>query len=1067
MDPGLTTVAFEENDSKFFNKFIGDLSCNIKVSVKTLFDNYMDEQRCKRAAVHDKMKAKKVNINGNGLVDIDFSKSKGGKGKKNSGIKKKDLIIMNQKKTKTQSLIKEDLLKIDNFTFSVDDIYKNMAFLKTTEGIVHYKFTIFQYLISHYKKINPPIIGLYYQLQDCHTLNVEFNKSLDKITDKLQLGGYDMTQYMLTNLGHMLPPLNFWDHNKKKLDDWQIQILRNAKNSKSSIVLAPTSSGKTFTAIGVSLFKNRVLYIVPTKPVAYQVASQFYKMNIKYVLLTDDNIDSSIGTSSAFCNVKIFIATPEYAEKYLPVIGVKFDYAVFDEIHNLRKEDDGHMYENIIKMIRCDFLALSASIGNIEYIRDKWMEFNPGKRIELVKYSKRFINLQRHIWNGTEIVELHPLACISAEDLDTTHAKYIDFVDKYDLAFTPNDTINLFLKIEKHFESIYVESDSDDDDDDSVQVPVPELNVYNWRPCKFFEKYKLNSKLITLNQAKEYENFLKEKLKVLYEHYPDKTAEMLASFNIGDSAEFNITRKLTKTSVYDIFRNLFTENMGPAIVFNVNTETCYQIFYDLYHEIIKRELEEFPYHYDILEYKQKLYLAYRERSEQFNSKLTEEERFDKMEKFRRREMDAYVKQVSEYYQKLLGKIDENAELDVSVRSIQHDNLEGELVAFLNYPDLGYKDVFKKHRKFCFTKQEPMSGDTIREIRREIKKSTGIQIDYESVLFQMLKRGIGIYNEQVPDIYKWIVQKLVSEKKLYFVISDRTLCLGIDLPFRSSVLMGYGDSYEFTENDFTQMSGRAGRRGLDDKGNIVFCGNIKPLKLMKGKHQCIVSNPHPHSDLMHILEVIGSKRKTPLVDSKTFTKEHIDSLYKNNLNPEKNVPEDQVEMYNSNAMSCRKYSMNMLNIIWNLRYENYNLIEHFIHQMNLLEKKLYMKGSQNVERYLYHYLCEFFVKKNKYHIVMGNVNDIDEFININEGNVLMSIMTNVIIENRILIDPEITEYSSSDISAHLKYLGRVIIYVYNELYKDTKYMIICRTLKKLLEVIKHIIFNNIKSIQNQC
>jgi hypothetical protein len=187
---------------------------------------------------------------------------------------------------------------------------------------------------------------------------------------------------------------------------------------------------------------------------------------------------------------------------------------------------------------------------------------------------------------------------------------------------------------------------------------------------------------------------------------------------------------------------------------------------------------------------------------------------------------------------------------------------------------------------------------------------------------------------------------------------------------------------------------------------------------------------------------------------------------NNLNPEKNVAEDKVEMYNSNAMSCSKYPAPMLNIIWNLRYENYNLMEHFIHQMNLLEKKLYMKGSQNVDRYLYHYLCEFFVKKNKYHIVMGNVNDIDEFIKINEGNVLMGIMTNVIIENRILIDPEITEYSSCNISAHLKYLGRVIIYVYNELYKDTKYMIICRTLKKLLEVIKHIIFNNIKSIQNQ-
>ena len=37
-------------------------------------------------------------------------------------------------------------------------------------------------------------------------------------------------------------------------------------------------------------------------------------------------------------NYKIYIATPEYLEKYLPVIGVKFDYAVFDEIHNLKKK---------------------------------------------------------------------------------------------------------------------------------------------------------------------------------------------------------------------------------------------------------------------------------------------------------------------------------------------------------------------------------------------------------------------------------------------------------------------------------------------------------------------------------------------------------------------------------------------------------------------------------------------------------------------------------------------------------------------------------------------------------
>jgi hypothetical protein len=361
----------------------------------------------------------------------------------------------------------------------------------------------------------------------------------------------------------------------------------------------------------------------------------------------------------------------------------------------------------------------------------------------------------------------------------------------------------------------------------------------------------------------------------------------------------------------------------------------------------------------------------------------------------------------------------------------------------------------------------MSGETIKSIRKEIKKSTGLNIDYESVLFQMLKRGIGIYTENVPDVYKWIVQKLVSEKKLYFVISDRTLCLGIDLPFRSSVLMGYNDSNDFTENDFTQMSGRAGRRGLDDKGNIVFCGPINPLKLMKGRHQNITSNTRKTSDLMYLLKVIGSRKKNKLVDSKTFMDEDIEKLYLNNVSEEKNASPETLENYKLYAKDLEKYPINMINIVWYLRYENYDLMNHFIQQMNLLEKKLYMKGSHNTERYLYHYLCEIFLKKEKYNIVMGNIDDLDGFLKINEDNGFMSIMTRVFTENRIIIDDDLKrEFNSGMISVKLKYLCKVIIYVYNELYKDTKYMILCRTLHKLLGLLKHVVFNNIKSLQNK-
>ena len=90
-------------------------------------------------------------------------------------------------------------------------------------------------------------------------------------------------------------------------------------------------------------------------------------------------------------------------------------------------------------------------------------------------------------------------------------------------------------------------------------------------------------------------------------------------------------------------------------------------------------------------------------------------------------------------------------------------------------------------------KEPMSGDTMKTIRREIMKTLNIKIPYEHPIFQMLKRGIGLYIESMPDEYKWILQKLMSKRDIGIIISDKTLCLGIDLPIRTSVLMEYNGS----------------------------------------------------------------------------------------------------------------------------------------------------------------------------------------------------------------------------------------------------------------------------------
>ena len=51
----------------------------------------------------------------------------------------------------------------------------------------------------------------------------------------------------------------------------------------------------------------------------------------------------------------------------------KMRYVIFDEIHCSGSEIGAEVWEHILMMIRCPFLALSATISNPEYLR-RWLQ---------------------------------------------------------------------------------------------------------------------------------------------------------------------------------------------------------------------------------------------------------------------------------------------------------------------------------------------------------------------------------------------------------------------------------------------------------------------------------------------------------------------------------------------------------------------------------------------------------------------------------------------------------------------------------------------------------------------
>lgn len=89
----------------------------------------------------------------------------------------------------------------------------------------------------------------------------------------------------------------------------------------------------------------------------------------------------------------------------------------------------------------------------------------------------------------------------------------------------------------------------------------------------------------------------------------------------------------------------------------------------------------------------------------------------------------------------------------------------------------------------------------------------------------LERGIAAHHAGMIPPFKEIVEELFSRSLVRVVFATETLALGINMPARSIVIENLtkftGEKHELiTAGQFTQLAGRAGRRGIDEVGHAV-------------------------------------------------------------------------------------------------------------------------------------------------------------------------------------------------------------------------------------------------------
>ena len=130
------------------------------------------------------------------------------------------------------------------------------------------------------------------------------------------------------------------------------------------------------------------------------------------------------------------------------------------------------------------------------------------------------------------------------------------------------------------------------------------------------------------------------------------------------------------------------------------------------------------------------------------------------------------------------------------------------------------------------------------IRRLPNYQEFLKLPEYTSLVKLLEKGIGIHHSGMIPILREIVELQISQKKIKLLFATESFAIGLDCPIRTVVFTEIR-KYDGTEerilmpHEYTQMAGRAGRRGIDTVGYVVHANNLFDLPT-KTEYQHLVS-----------------------------------------------------------------------------------------------------------------------------------------------------------------------------------------------------------------------------------
>ncbi|XP_062429776.1 probable ATP-dependent RNA helicase DDX60 isoform X2 [Rhea pennata] len=576
-------------------------------------------------------------------------------------------------------------------------------------------------------------------------------------------------------------------------DTWQRELLDAVDNNESAVIVAPTSSGKTYASYycmeKVLKMSNEgvVVYVAPTKALVNQVVGIIYSRFTKK--LPDGLVVCGVFTRDYrhdVMNCQILVTVPQCLEILMlsprcQEWTKRIQYVIFDEVHCLGGEIGAEVWEHLLVTIRCPFLALSATISNPEHltawlqsvkrywqhaentieesstnstenftrkykVKSKVKEQKKSYRVRLVLYEERYNDLEKYVCSikGTDFVieHCHPCAALTVNHIES-------YGIPSDLSLSPRESLQLY---------------------DTMLKVWPEWPRAQDLDPEEFVLFK-NKVVIKKVDVRKYEQELKKELtEWIVTGQRQKVHELLECLK-PQPVDCSKEEKWTKFACFvDKLREM---DKLPAIFFIFGIRSVERAAQNIYSNLLKKQKNE----------------------QDPNTEREKENLREKLRKVHRR-----LKKLQPFDAK---KVSASKSESIVVALSEKEHLEKKLKKLTEIPSA-----------CTYANSKAVDENTLAKIFNRVRFQ---RKGYEQKMLAL--RGIGYHHGSMAFRERQVVEMLFRLGYIKVVTATGTLALGINMPCKSVVFAE--DSIFLDALNYRQMSGRAGRRGQDMIGNVFF------------------------------------------------------------------------------------------------------------------------------------------------------------------------------------------------------------------------------------------------------